>query len=133
MWVLLVNSSIGCFNHLLKVMNLFSQLSYLHVLHPSHCLTVHCINLLPLHLLSVLLELQLQPFPLTYQTFAILMHQFDLFLQSLNLPFLLCLLFLLIKNMHLLLLLGLLTHQILHVLILTLLQNVLFHHIIHLM
>ena len=43
-------------------------------LHPSQCLTIHCINLLlPLHLVSILLELQLQPFPLTYQTFAILM------------------------------------------------------------
>ena len=52
----------------------------------SQCLTVHFINLLlTLRLLSVLLELQLQNFPATNQTFAILMLQFDLFLQSLKL------------------------------------------------
>ena len=52
----------------------FCSTVYLFVLYPSQCVTVHCINLLlPLHLVSVLLELQLQPFPLTYQTFAILM------------------------------------------------------------
>ena len=78
---------------------------------------------------SVLLELQLQPFPLTYQTFAILLLRFDLFLQSLKLPLLLTLLFLLIKNMHLLPLLSLLIYQILHVLVLPLLQHFLFHHI----
>ena len=51
-----------CLNHLLKVMHLFVQWSYLLVLYPAQCLTVHCINLLlPLHLVSVLLELKLQP------------------------------------------------------------------------
>ena len=79
-------------------------------------------------LISVLLELQMKPFPLTYQTFAILMLRFNLFLQSLKLPLLLSFLFLLIKNMHLLLLLGLLTLLVLHVLVLPLLQHFLFHH-----
>ena len=60
----------------------------------------------------VLLEIQLQPCTLTYQTFAILMLRFGFFLQSLKLPVLLSLLFLLIKNMHLLLILGLITYQI---------------------
>ena len=46
----------------------------------------------------VLLEFQLQPFPLTYQIFAILMPWFDLFLQSLKLPPLSSLLFLFIKQ-----------------------------------
>ena len=78
----------------------------------------------------VLLELQLQPFPLTYQTFAILKLRFNLFLQNLKLPLLLSLLFLLIKNMHLLQLLSLLTLQIKKVLVLPLLQHFLFHHII---
>ena len=54
-------------------------------LYPSQCLTIHCINLLlPMYLASILLELQLQPFPLTYQTFAILMLWYNLFLQSLK-------------------------------------------------
>ena len=54
-------------------------------LYPSPCLQIHCINLLlPMHLASILLELQLQPFPLTYQTFAILMFWYNLFLQSLK-------------------------------------------------
>ena len=65
----------------------------------------------------LILELQLQPFPLKYQTFAILMLRFNLFLQSLKLPVLLSPLFLLIKNMHLLPLLCLLTHQIKKVLL----------------
>ena len=60
----------------------------------------------------VLLEIQLQPGTLTYQTFAILMLRFGFFLQSLKLPVLLSLLFLLIKKMHLLLILGLITYQI---------------------
>ena len=51
------------------------------------------------------------------------------FFQTLKLPLLSSLLFLLIKNMHLLPLLSLLTHQILHVLVLPLLQHFLFHHI----
>ena len=111
-------------------MNLFFQLSYLLVLYLSQCLSVHCINLLLLlHLVTVLLELPLQPFPLTYQTFAILMLRLDLFLQSFKLPLLLSFLFLLIKNMHLLLLLSLLTHQILHALVPPLLQHFLFDHI----
>ena len=76
----------------------------------------------------VKLELQLEPFNLTYQTFAILMLRFDFFLQSLKLPLLLSFLFLLIKNMRLLLLLGLLTLLILQVLVLALLQQFLFHH-----
>ena len=100
MWVLFVNLSVVCLNHLLKVMNLFVQLSYLFVLYPSQCLTVHFINLL------------------------LVLH-----LRSLKLPLLLSLLFLLIKNMHLLPLLSLLIYQILHVLVLPLLQHFLFHHI----
>ena len=56
-------------------------------------------------------KIYLQPFLLTYQTFAILMFQFDLFLQSLKLPLLLRLLILLMNNMYLLPLLRLLTHQ----------------------
>ena len=77
---------------------------------------VCCINLLlPLRLVSVLLEIHMQPFPLTYQTFAMLMLQFDLFPPSLKLPLLLSFLFLLIKSVHLLLLLGLLALLILHV------------------
>ena len=111
-------------------MNLSVQLSYLLVLYTSQCLTVHFINLLlPLLLVSVLLQLQLEPFLLTYQKFAILMLRFDLFRQSLKLHLLLSFLFLLIKNMHLLPLLSLLTHQILHLLFLPLLQHFLFHHI----
>ena len=130
MWVLFVNLSVVCLNHLLKVMNLSVQLFYLFVLYLSQCLTGHFMNLLlPLHLVSVLLELQLQPFRLTYQTFAILILRFDVFLQSLKLPLPLSLLFLLIKNMHLRLLISLLTHQILHLLALLLLQHFLFHHI----
>ena len=130
MWVLFVNLSVVCLNHLLRLINFFVQISYLFVLYRSQCLTAHCINLLlPLHLVSVLLELQLQPFPLIYQTFAILMLRFDFFLQSLKLPLLLSLLFLLMKNMHLLPLLSLLIHQILHVLVLPLLQHFLFYHI----
>ena len=56
------------------------------------------------------------------------MLRFNLFLQSLKLPLLLIFLFLFIKNMHLPLLLGLLTDQILYVLALLLLQHFLFHH-----
>ena len=129
MWVLFVNLSVVCLSHLLQVMNLFVQLSYLLVLYPSQCLTVHCINLLFTSAPCVLLELQLQPFPVTYQTFAIPMLRFYLFLQSLKLPLLLSLLFLLIKNLHLLLILSLITHQILHVLVHPLLQHFLFHNI----
>ena len=96
--------------------------------YPSQCLTFRCINLLlPLHYVPVLLELQLQPFSLTYQKFAMLMLQFDLFLQSLKLPLLLSFLFLLIKSVHLHLLLGLLTLLILRVLDLSFLQHFLFH------
>ena len=73
-------------------------------------------------------ELQLQPFPLTYQTFAMLMLRFDLFLQSLKLPLLFNFLFLLIKSVYLLLLLGLLTLFILLVLVVSLLHLFLFHH-----
>ena len=36
MWVLFVNLSVICLNHLLKVMNLFVQLSYLLALYSSH-------------------------------------------------------------------------------------------------
>ena len=57
-----------------------------------------------------------------------LMLRFDLFLQSLKLPLLFSFLFLLIKCVHLLLLLGLLTLLILRVLVLPLLQHFLFHH-----
>ena len=77
---------------------------------PACSVPVYYINLLiPLHLVQVLSELQLQPFPLTYQIFATLISLFDLVFQSLKLPLLLSLLFLLVKNMHLLPLLGLLT------------------------
>ena len=68
------------------------------------------------------------PPPPTYQTFAMLMLQFDLFPPSLKLPLLSSFLFLLIKSVHLLLLLGLLALLILHVLVLPLLQHYLFHH-----
>ena len=114
MLVVLVNLFAVCLNHLLKVVNLFVQLSYLFVLYPSQCPTIHCINLLLLLcLMSVLLEFQLQPFLLAYQIFAILMLRLNLFLQSLKLsPLLLSLLFILIKSVHLLLLLSFFTHQI---------------------
>ena len=46
MRVLFVNISTVCLNHLLKVINLFVELSYLLVLYLSQCLTVNCINLL---------------------------------------------------------------------------------------
>ena len=69
------------------------------------------------------------PSSLTYQIFAILMLRFDLFLQSLKLPLLLSLLFLLIKDIHLLPPVSLLTHQIYRVLVLLRLQRLLFHHI----
>ena len=131
MLVVLVNSFIVCLNHLLKVVNLFVQLSYLFVLYPSQYPTIHCINLLLLLcLMSVLLEFQLQPFLLTYQIFAILMLRLDLFLQSLKLsPLLLSLLFILIKSVHLLLLLCFFTHQINEMLVFPPLQHFLFHHI----
>ena len=120
------------FKFLLKVMDLFVQLSYLFVLYPSQFLTVHSVNLLlPLRHVCVQLELQLQPLARIYQTFATLTLWFDLFLQNLKLPPLLSLLFLLIKNIHLLPLLSLLTHQILKVLVLLLLQHFLFHHTFH--
>ena len=77
----------------------------------------------------VLLELQLQPFLLTYQAFDIPILQFDIFLQNLKLPLLFSLLSLLIKNMHLLQLLSLLTHHMKKVLVLPLLQHSLFHQI----
>ena len=114
MLVVLVNLFVVCLNHLLKVVNLFVQLSYLFVLYPSQCPTIHCINLLLLLcLMSVLLEFQLQPFLLTYQIFAILMLRLDLFLQSLKLSsLLLSLLFILIKSVLLLLLLSFFIHQI---------------------
>ena len=77
----------------------------------------------------VLLELQLQPFPLIYQAFDLPILQFDIFLQNLKLPLLFSLLSLLIKNMHLLQLLSLLTHHMKKVLVLPLLQHSLFHQI----
>ena len=68
--------------------------------------------MLLLCLVSVLLEFQMQYFPLICQTFAVLMLGFNLFFQNLKLPLLLSLLFLLIKYMHQLALLSLLTQQI---------------------
>ena len=76
-------------------------------------------------------KIHLQPFLLTYQTFAILMLQFDLFLQSLELPLPLRLLILLMNNMHLLPLLSLLTQKTKEMLLLPLLKykHFVFHHI----
>ena len=66
MWVMFVNLSVVYLNHLLKVMNLFVWLSYLFALYLFQFLTVHCYHLLLLlRLMLVLLEFQLQPFPLT--------------------------------------------------------------------
>ena len=71
------------FKFLLKVMNLFVQLSYLFILYSSQFITVPCVNLLlPLRLVYVLLELQLQPLARIYLTFATLMLQFDLFFRT---------------------------------------------------
>ena len=81
MWVLFINQSVMCLNQLFKNMNLSVKLFYLFLLYPTQCPTVHCVNLLLfLCLMTFLLGFQLLPFPLTYQTIAILMLQFNLLL-----------------------------------------------------
>ena len=52
-----INLFIVCLNHLFKIINFFVHLSYLFVLYPSRCLTVHCISLLLiLRLMLILIE-----------------------------------------------------------------------------
>ena len=109
-------------------MNFFVRLSYLLVLYQYQCLTVHCINLLlPLHLVSPV-RITIATFPSHIPNICYTNASIRSFSSTLKLPLFVSLLFLLIKNMHLLQLLSVLTHQILHVLVLPLLQHFLFHH-----
>ena len=131
MWVLFVNLSVVCLNHLLKVMNLFVQLSYLLVLYPSH-LMLHSSwyqSVVTSAPCVIPVRITTATFPSHIRNICYANPPIRSFLQSLKLPLLLSFLFLLIKNMHLLPLLSLLTHQIQHVLILPLLQHFLFNYI----
>ena len=92
-------------------------------------MAVQFVNLSVIYLLkSMNLIVQLSYLLILYLS-QFLKLRFDLFHQNLKLPLLLRLLFLLIKNVHLLPLLGLVTHQILFVLVLSLLQLFLYHHL----
>ena len=133
MWLLFLNLSIICLNHFLKVTNLFLQLSYLLVLYPSQCLTVHYISLLSQFIISTCCVSLVRITTATFPSHIPNVYYTNALIQSLSsklkIILKISLLFLLIKNMHLLPLLSLLTHQILHVLDLPLLQHFLFHHI----